>query len=266
VDDPTDLRPPLDPAVTTTLAPGWRLEVEQQTPSTNAVVAERARAGEPPGLVVVTEHQTAGRGRLDRSWETPARAALTFSVLVRPEVPPARWPLLPLLTGLAVGDGVRRVTDLAVGLKWPNDLLIDERKVCGILVELVDTPSGPAAVLGIGVNVSTTPQELPVATATSLAIAGADVERSALLGHVLAALGKRLDVWQASAGSPRLVLDDYVAQCDTVGQVVEVHLPSGQTLVGRALGVDDDGRLDVETDDGRQAVGAGDVVHVRSRQ
>ena len=120
--------------------------------------------------MVVAEHQTAGRGRLDRSWETPPRAALTFSVLLRPSVGPEQWPWLPLLTGYAVGTALRDA-GFDAGVKWPNDVLIGDLKVAGILVERVDTPTGPAAVLGVGLNVSTTAEELPVPTATSLALA-----------------------------------------------------------------------------------------------
>ncbi len=114
------------------------MEVVDEAPSTNALVVDRARRGEGHGLVVVAEHQTAGRGRLDRTWTTPARAALTLSLLVTPdEVPVARWPWLPLLTGLAVVEGVRRAGGPEVTLKWPNDVLLDGLKVGGILVERV---------------------------------------------------------------------------------------------------------------------------------
>ena len=254
-------RPPLDRSAVADVTPYWRVEVVDETASTNADVAERAKAGEEAGLVVVAEHQTAGRGRLDRTWETPARAALTFSVLVRPTVDPSRWPWLPLITGLAVAAGVRRTTGLSnVGVKWPNDVLVDGGKAAGILLERVDTPSGPAAVIGVGINVSTTAAELPVPTATSLAIAGADVDRAALLRAVLGELANVLEQWGESTGSLRSA---YVDTCETVGQVVEVSLPAGETVRGRATGIDEDGRLDVETDSGRVAIGAGDVVHVR---
>ncbi|UUZ58074.1 biotin--[acetyl-CoA-carboxylase] ligase [Nocardioides sp. B-3] len=113
-------RPALDPERIATPR-GWRVEITDASPSTNAVVAERARAGEDEGPVVVTEHQTAGRGRLDRVWETPARSSLTFSVLLRPDVPAQDWPWLPLLTGYAVRAALAdRLPDIA--LKWPNDV------------------------------------------------------------------------------------------------------------------------------------------------
>jgi BirA family biotin operon repressor/biotin-[acetyl-CoA-carboxylase] ligase len=259
-DDETG-RPPLDPG--RLLAPGWRVELTETSPSTNADVAARARAGEPEGLVLVTEHQTAGRGRLDRVWVTPPRAALTFSLLVRPEtVPVARWPWLPLLTGLAVAEAVREVAGVPATLKWPNDVLVGDLKLAGILVERVEVPAG-AAVVGVGLNVSSTREELPVESATSLFLAGATTpDRTALLVGVLTRFSHWYDAWSASGGAA--LRPSYREACSTLGREVRVDLPGGEPLHGRAVDVDADGRLLV--DDGRtvRALGAGDVVHVRS--
>jgi len=148
---------------------GFRLEVLDATTSTNAVVAERARAGEPHGLVVVAEEQTQGRGRLDRSWLSPPRAGLTFSMLIRP-TGPLSW--VPLLAGVGVAQALRRQCEVDAVLKWPNDVLLVERKVCGLLAEAGPEMDG-AVVLGIGLNVTTRRDELPVAEATSLALEGA---------------------------------------------------------------------------------------------
>jgi len=267
-------RPPLEPAsVATTVADlagsRWTVEVLAESPSTNAVLAARARADVVEGLVVVADHQTAGRGRLDRVWVTPPRSALTFSVLLAPDrVPVARWPWLPLLAGVAVVEGVRRATGLGCALKWPNDVLLGDAKLAGILVERVERPGGAAAVVGVGLNVSTTSAELPVETATSLVLGGADeVDRAELLGHVLAALGEEYDAWRAAAGDATGRLrTSYLGVCDTVGRDVRVALPDGTTLAGRATGIDAEGRLEVRTDAGGTTVlGAGDVVHVRPR-
>ena len=260
---PYDDRPPLDARVVTASAGArWRVEVTAESPSTNADVAARARAGEPAGLVVATEHQTAGRGRLDRVWVTPPRAALTFSVLLAPAVPLARWPWLPLLTGLAVADAVTATTGLAAGLKWPNDVLVGERKVAGILVERVETPAGGAAVVGVGLNVTSTRDELPVDAATSLALAGATApDRDALLAAVLVALGEHVDAWTGGGGAGPLA--SYRAACTTIGRRVRVDLPGGEVLSGLARDVDADGRLLVDDGSRVQALGAGDVVHVR---
>ena len=258
-------RPPLDEERLAD-AGGFAVEVVAATPSTNALVAGRAPDGAPEGLVVVTEHQTAGRGRLDRTWQTPPRAALTFSVLLRPRVPAVRWPWLPLLTGHALARVLVRAlagTGASAGVKWPNDVLVDDAKVAGILVERVDTPQGPAAVLGLGLNVTTTADELPVATATSLALAGlAEPDRTGLLLDVLAALRDEYDAWQG--GGAEALRAAYTAASVTIGRTVRVDLPSGETLTGPATGIDAGGRLLVRGPQGEQAVGAGDVVHVRA--
>lgn len=245
-------RPPLRlRSLQRALAPdGWRVEVLSQTASTNAVVAERARAGEAGGLVVVAEAQTAGRGRLDRSWLSPPRAGLTFSVLVRPELPAAQWPWLPLWTGLAVAAALRDRAEVDAVLKWPNDVLIGERKVCGVLAEV---PEAGAAVLGIGLNVTTGAEELPHAQATSLRLEqAATTDRDTVLRAVLRALIRVL-------ADPEQARADYRALCRTVGRGVRVELPGDRAVQGTAEGVDDDGRLVVEG----QAYGAGDVVHLR---
>lgn len=253
-------RPPLDDLRLASAATA-RIEVVDATPSTNALVAARARAGEAEGLVVVTEHQTAGRGRLDRTWVTPARAALTFSLLLRPRMTGAEWPWLPLLTGYAVGRALRSA-GVEAGVKWPNDVLVGDRKVAGILVERVETDAGPAAVVGVGINVSSSAEELPVATATSLALEGRQPDRTELLLGVLSRLLDEYAAWQGGAAAE--LRASYLRACVTIGRTVRVELPSGQTLTGAAVGIDAGGRLVVRGPDGETAVGAGDVVHVRA--
>lgn len=248
-------RLPLDrDALCRALGPAWDVELHAEAGSTNALAAAAARAG----LVVVADHQVAGRGRLDRTWDVPARAALTFSAVLDPRLPDARWPLLPLAAGAAVADAV----DGAV--KWPNDVLIEGRKVCGVLVERVQ-PAGraPLAVVGIGVNVHQTREELPVPTATSLALAGRATDRVALLVAVLGGVRGRID---ALAADPAGFLATYRERCDTLGRVVRVDLPDGTALRGTAEDVDPHGRLVVRPDTGGPAVAvsAGDVVHVRA--
>jgi BirA family biotin operon repressor/biotin-[acetyl-CoA-carboxylase] ligase len=245
----------------------WReVEVVRACPSTNAEVAARARAGAEAGLVLVADHQTAGRGRLDRTWVTPPGAALTFSVLLAPDrVPVARWPWLPLLAGIAVAEGVRRVAEVDCSLKWPNDVLVDDRKLAGILVERVERPSGAVAVVGVGLNVSQGADELPVATATSLALEGAaTTDRTVVLREVLRSLEALFVQWQADSGDPgRGLVDSYVRRCGTLGREVRVDLPAGEQVVGVATGIDTEGRLEVRTPEGPRILGAGDVVHVR---
>jgi BirA family biotin operon repressor/biotin-[acetyl-CoA-carboxylase] ligase len=278
--DPTG-RPPLDAARLSAadpdLLPGLSVEVLDEAGSTNALVTERARAGAAEGLVLVAEHQTAGRGRLDRSWDTPARSALTFSLLLRPSVPAAAWPWLPLLAGYAVAKALK-AHGFEATVKWPNDVLLEGRKVAGILVERVETPTGPAAVVGVGVNVGMTAEELPVPEATSLAVAartevraqraskgGPVPDRTALLVDVLASLWEAYTAWQARGDQARARLAaSYTAACATIGSQVRVELPSGEVLNGTATGIDPSGRLLVEHAAGHTAVSAGDVVHVRT--
>jgi BirA family transcriptional regulator, biotin operon repressor / biotin---[acetyl-CoA-carboxylase] ligase len=245
-------RPPLRAAVLSrALAPdGWRVEVLPTAPSTNDLVAERARAGEAAGLIVVAEQQTAGRGRLDRTWVSPARAGLTASALLRPGWPVAELPWVPLLAGVAVARALREQAGVDAVLKWPNDVLVDGRKVAGLLAEV---PAEGAVVVGLGLNVTTRREELPHDQATSLQLEGAEVtDRDTLLRAVLRALG---DV----VADPVAGRAAYRALCSTVGRRVTVSLPDGSTAEGEATAVDDDGRLVVAG----SALSAGDVVHVR---
>ena len=255
-------RPALDPDRLTT-PHGWRVEITDTSPSTNALVADRARAGEDEGLVVITEHQTAGRGRLDRVWETPARSSLTFSVLLRPDAPAQDWPWLPLLTGYAVQAALAdRLPDIA--LKWPNDVLVEERKVAGILVERIDTPDGPGRRRReSGINVSQTLDELPVALATSVELeTGEPVDRTGLLGQVLGSLHGL----QGLLHDPEALRTAYADVCSTLGRAVDVHLPGDEVRRGEALDIDARGALVVSSGDGTFTVGAGDVIHVRPQQ
>jgi BirA family biotin operon repressor/biotin-[acetyl-CoA-carboxylase] ligase len=245
--------------------PDLTVEVLESAPSTNAVAAERARDGAPDGLVIVADHQTAGRGRLDRTWETPAGTAVTFSIVLRPQSPTRAWPWLPLMAGYAV-DKALQARGLDAGVKWPNDVLVGDKKVAGILVERVETPDGPAAVVGVGVNTGLTADELPVPTATSLELeTGQPVDRTDVLIEVLTSLREAYSAWEAGedAGGQRLA-ESYTAACVTVGRDVRVELPDGSALEGRAVEIDPGGRLVVEGANGRTAVAAGDVLHVKA--
>lgn len=252
-------RPPLDPD--RLVAPtGWRISVSDSSPSTNADVTARAREGEAAGLVVVTEHQTAGRGRLDRVWETPARSSLTLSVLLQPDAPAEKWPWVPLLTGYAVHAALAdRLPEVV--LKWPNDVLVEERKVAGILAERIETPSGPMVVVGIGINVDQTLEELPVALATSVFLeTGEPVDRTQLLGQVIGSLHGL----QGLLGDTDSLRAAYADVCSTLGRTVDVHLPGDVVRRGEALDLDSSGALVVSTEDATFTVAAGDVVHVRA--
>jgi BirA family biotin operon repressor/biotin-[acetyl-CoA-carboxylase] ligase len=235
------------------LGPSTRFTTIESLPSvdsTNRLVAARAAAGAPEGLVVAAELQTAGRGRLDRSWEADAGAALLVSVLLRPpDLPLSRWFLLSAAAGVAGREACQEVGGFTPDLKWPNDLLVGERKLAGILAEAI----GNAAVVGMGLNV----HGAPPGAAWADDLAGRRIDRSELLAAWLAGLDRYLGRWDQ-------LLQTYRQACTTIGREVVVEQGDGQ-LAGRAEGVDDDGRLLVRSASGaRIAVSSGDVVHVRN--
>ncbi|MFH8338717.1 biotin--[acetyl-CoA-carboxylase] ligase [Streptomyces sp. AM6-12] len=246
------------------------LEVVQRTGSTNDDLAARAAAGPvAEGTVLVAEEQIAGKGRLDRRWSAPPRSGLFVSVLLRPaEVPVDRWGWLPLLTGVAVATGLARAAGVDTALKWPNDLLVtvdgEERKAGGILLERAGEDG---VVIGFGLNVSLRAEELPVARAGSLLLAGAvSTDRDTLLRAVLRSLEDWYGRWRAAGGDPSVsgLQEAYAAGCATLGRTVRAQLPGDRDLVGEAVAVDGDGRLIIATAEGVQApVGAGDIVHLR---
>ncbi|MFI9581163.1 biotin--[acetyl-CoA-carboxylase] ligase [Streptomyces sp. NPDC052236] len=267
-------RPPLNvPALRRALlVPGglWTsLDIVPETGSTNSDLVARA-ADLEEGAVLVAEEQTAGRGRLDRSWTAPARSGLFFSVLLRPgaDVPEERWTWLPLLAGVAAATGLARAAGVDMFLKWPNDLLVkvegEERKTGGILAERA---SGGAVVIGIGLNVTLRADELPVPAAGSLALANAvSTDRDPLLRAVLRSLEQWYGDWRAAGGDPGLsgLQAAYAAGCATLGRTVRAQLPGDRSVTGEAVALDGAGRLVVATGNGeRQAISAGDIVHLR---
>lgn len=266
------------------------LEVVASTGSTNADLLARAEVdtAAPEGQVLVAEEQTVGRGRLGRTWTSVPGASLTFSALLRPAtVPAAKRGWLPLLAGVAVATAVRSVTSSGVSggpggasgagrdgggidavLKWPNDVLVGDRKLAGILAE--QSPDGSAVVVGIGLNVATPADAIPASPtgkpATSLLVEGAPVAREPLLLSVLRQLDRWYVPFRADPDPVRTgLLDAYRSLCATLGQRVRVELPVGRVLTGTATGIDADGRLLVTEDSGNAAlaISAGDVIHVR---
>ena len=257
------MREPLDrealhEALVTSAQPWTGIDVHPALGSTNVEAARLAA----PWRVVITDHQQSGRGRMGRTWETPPRTSVTMSVLVPAPDDGRGW--VPLLAGLAVARGIAAVTGLEAGLKWPNDVLLpadEDRKVCGVLCEL--QPGG--VVVGLGVNVDQDRDELPVDTATSLRLAGADqVQREdlvvAVLGHLAVLHGDLVQGGSARAAAQAAYRD----ACRTVGREVELHAADGRVTRVRAVGIDPQGRLVVASGGAEYAVAAGDVVHVRS--
>jgi len=250
-----------------------------ETGSTNSDAMAAARDGAPEGAVVVADHQSAGRGRLGRTWTAPPGASLLVSVLLRPQAEVVG--AVAMAVGLAMAEAVEELTGVAPGLKWPNDLLLDDRKLAGILAE-ADWPAGSTAssgwraprdgermvvVVGVGVNVNwpdTLPDDL-AETATALNhVVGHDVDR----GELLVAFLRRLDghygaLVEARSAAASGLLDAWRARSATLGRRVRVDLGSSD-VEGTAVDVDAEGHLVVESDDGeRRTFAAGDVVHLR---
>jgi BirA family transcriptional regulator, biotin operon repressor / biotin---[acetyl-CoA-carboxylase] ligase len=232
----------------------------EELDSTNRYLLAEARAGAPEGVVAVADFQTGGRGRLGRTWNAPPGASLLVSVLLRPPLRADRAHLLTMAVAMAMADAVASVAGFEPELKWPNDLVIGERKLAGLLAEVDLGPDGSvrAVVVGIGVNVcwdELPPELVGIATACNL-VAGRDVSRADLLVAFLRRLDARCDALDR-------VLFEYRRRLSTIGRRVRAELPSG-TVVGTAVDVDHRGALLVETGPGCVVeVAAGDVVHLR---
>ena len=257
-----------------TAAVSPRVQVVETTDSTNADVVRHIvdAPHEWPHLsLLLTTDQRAGRGRLDRTWITPPGSALAVSVVADAAAIPATargW--IPLIAGAAMTRAIAaQIADTghSTTLKWPNDVLLDGLKVCGILAEVV--PGHPdVVVIGSGVNTRMAREDLPVDTAISFAAVGLTCDDDRLLADYLAALDEQLTALAAAGGDAAAagVLSEVEALCATLGSDVAVSLPDGQTLWGRAQRIDPDGRLVVVQDgEYESVVSAGDVEHVRSR-
>jgi BirA family transcriptional regulator, biotin operon repressor / biotin---[acetyl-CoA-carboxylase] ligase len=244
-----------------------------QTGSTNRDLVDLAASGAPDGVVLVADHQTAGRGRLDRTWVAPSGASLLVSVLVRPQVEPTFVPLLTVAMALAVIDGAAG-RHVAARLKWPNDVVVDAdppRKLAGILAEsMVDGQGSMAVVVGVGINVNwPTPPPAELASLTQSATAlnlecGATVSREELLVAVLAGFEERCRLLEAGGPGGRARLIDAARQASvTLGRRVRADL-GGRSVEGTAVNLDERGDLIVADDDGaRHVITAGDVIHLR---
>lgn len=235
----------------------------ESLPSTNTELARLASEGAAEGVSVVADEQTAGRGRLQRSWSSPKGAGLYFSILLRPTIPQNYWPLITFMTALAAGDALREACELQTDIKWPNDLLSGERKICGILAESIDTPDGRAVIVGIGINLTQNafPPEL-VDVATSVAGATGRVpDRKQILAALLEALSR----WYALFDQPGLIVDAWSNRSSyAFGKLVQVS-NGDDVWRGTTCGVEADGALRLRTDgDELKVVRAGDVYSIRS--
>jgi len=263
--------------------PLGRLEVVERAGSTNTALAaalSRDPAGWPGVGLLVADHQDGGHGRAGRDWLTPPRAALTLSISVWARSPVGSLGWFPLLAGLGAVHALRATAGVQAQLKWPNDLLVPDpqgrelegwgtlRKVGGILSEVTPTRAGPAVILGIGVNVTQSAEELPVPSAISLELAGArELDREVLLAALVASCADLSERWVAAGGDAAAagLADEVAAVCATIGMRVRVALPGGSELLGVARRLGPDGALIVLADDGTEhVVLAGDVLHVRA--
>jgi BirA family biotin operon repressor/biotin-[acetyl-CoA-carboxylase] ligase len=250
-----------------------RLIEVPSTESTNTDLVHLAQQERLPSFTtLVTAHQTAGRGRRGRDWVAPAGTSLAISVLVRPvdrdgsALDPSALSWLPVAGGVAMTDAVASVlSGVRVGFKWPNDVQVDGKKICGVLAELL--PDG-GVVIGAGLNIAMSEAQLPVPTATSLALEGAEVDgaEDRVLSRYLERLSAVIEAYSASAGDAEAsgLRAEAVARCTTLGREVRAELPGGSDLVGVATGIDAQGRLQIQTASGRvEAVAAGDIIHLR---
>lgn len=244
-----------------------RLHLVETVDSTNAKLLRDAATdpdAHPHLSVVLSRDQRAGRGRLDREWTTPPGTALAISVLLRVAavpVPDRGW--IPLIAGKAMTRAVAaQLPHAHVGLKWPNDVLVDGLKICGILAEVLANDAF-AVVVGAGVNTTMTAEQLPVPTATSFAALGRTVDEDRLVADYLT--GVRDDIAGLAVGgtigeSVRAAVRDV---CSTVGREVTVSVPGAADITGTAARIDAEGRLVVTSNSSEVHIAAGDVVHVR---
>ena len=233
----------------------WRVSVVEVTGSTQDDLFELASSGTAiPKTILASEFQSSGRGRLDRTFEAAAHSALTFSIYIEPKVVKEEWSFLTLLAGLSVHEALHALDpQTEVGIKWPNDLLIGEKKFAGLIAQA----TAKGVVLGIGINVGMTPQELPVENATSLAIEEfGELDRNVILAAIINHFEINLEMWE----NDKSFLAEYRSASKTIGSEVEVTLPGGEVIRSKAIGISDNGALVLENG---SEVTVGDVVHLR---
>lgn len=235
---------------------------DEATGSTNADLLVLASEGAPDWTLKTVERQDSGRGRLGRPWTAPQGSQAIVSVLFRPGKDKIEeLGTVPLACGLSVMDALKDFDVPNAGLKWPNDVLIDGKKLCGILVEATNFDTEPAVVIGMGINISLHKDELPVPHATSLELQGVKVDRTAFLISVLTHLRTRLGQWRSPSND---WLDDYRDVCSSIGQEVRVHLPGEKELLGSAIGIAAGGQIRVRDEAGTvHTLNAGEIKHLR---
>ena len=237
----------------------------ESLPSTNTELARMASEGAAEGLSIVADEQTAGRGRLQRAWSSPKGAGLYFSVLLRPTIPPSDWPLITFMAALAVGDALDEAAGVPTDIKWPNDLLSGERKICGILAEAIETPAGRAVVVGIGINLTgeAFPKELKAVATSVGGVTGRQPERETILAALLRALSRWYSLLNEPRGGEKIVAAWSSRSSYATGRLVQVS-NGDEVWQGTTCGVEHDGALRLNTSSGEmKLVRAGDVYSLR---
>ena len=235
--------------------------------STNLEAIRQAKAGAKEGLCIVAREQIAGRGRLDRTWQSPKDAGLYLSIVLRPAIEMNSWPLLSLTSALAVSDALVRACSLKPDIKWPNDVCMNDRKLCGILAETIETPAGPAAIVGIGINLKRTALTDDLRqTATSIEeVTGSEPDTERVLSELLKAFAERYEILQSSDGFEHTIREWCAGSSYAYERRVRVSLEN-ETFTGTTRGLDRDGALRVESDAGQiRIVRAGDVTALRAQ-
>ena len=266
--------PPLTrDTIHSTLSTTWlgrRIELFDCLPSTNREAVQLAQAEVEHGTVVAADSQTAGRGRLSRTWFSPPGANLYCSIILRTARPPERltewlsW--LPLISALATAEAIEQVSSIQVSVKWPNDLLISERKVGGILCESgTGTRSDPFQIIGIGINVNLDHDDWPTDLRDSATSLWQErkivVDRNRLLAQLLLELEQCLDEFVIH-GTNRIGLA-YYQRCSTIGHTIQATLANGDVVVGLAEGIGQDGSLRVRPQAIQPGSGTPEVIHLR---
>lgn len=248
----------------TTKWAGKELHYLNETDSTNMDAKRYAQAGAPHGTVIVTDMQTAGRGRKGKTWQSPAGKAIYMTILLRPDFSPDKASMLTLVMGLSVAQAVAEIPGLNPGIKWPNDIVIDQKKICGILTEMnTQAEDTRYVIVGVGINVNNnSPEDFPEEirqTATSLKIeSGTSYSRAALLGRVLYYFEKNYDTFVSFLNLSGL-MEDYHKYLLNKDAEVKVLDPKG-TYTGIARGINAAGELLVEKENGEVvSVYAGEV-------
>ena len=236
--------------------------------STNLEAMRQAKAGAPEGFCVVAREQTSGRGRLDRSWQSPKDAGLYFSLILRPQLEMSLWPLITLMAALAVSDALRKACNLRTDIKWPNDICVNGRKLCGVLVETIETESDAAAIVGIGINLKgdSLPADLLAAATSVEEVSGRAPDREGVLQELVKAITERYDFLYSPQGAEHTIREWCANSSYAFDRRVSVTIVD-EIFEGATRGLESDGALRVETNDGKiRIVRAGDVTALRATE